>query len=196
MRIGLTLATVATAFAVATAVPAAPFYVTTGQAGGAFSLDAGDTKIWTIVPQAGEAAFGGGIFMMKRGAGIGVGVTLALYDEGFSLLDSVSFPSSSFGLSYTQVNLLLALSFVVNPWEIYTVRMIIGAGTPLGGNDQYFIQGDTETLTLDTRPPEEIILGATNTPGATSTPEPASALLLAAGVLGLAASRQRHRRAA
>ena len=178
MRIGLALATVATAFAVATAVPAAPFYVTTGQIGGAFSLDAGDTKIWTIVPQAGETEFGGGIFMMMRGAGISAGITLALYDGGFSLLDSVSFPSSSFGLSYTQVNLLLNLRVVVNPGDTYTVRLIVDSGTPLGGDDRYFIQGDTETLTLDTRSPEQIILGATN------TPEPARALLLAAGLLG------------
>lgn len=192
MRIGLALATVATAFAVATAVPAAPFYVTTGQAGGAFSLDAGESRIWTIVPQGTETQFGGGIFMMKRGAGVSVGITLALYDDGNSMLISAGYANSSFvGQDYSQISFLMAGNgLVMNLGDTYTVRLTVDAGTPLGGDNQYFFQGNTDTLTLDTRPPEEITLGATN------TPEPASALLLAAGVLGLAAARQRHRRAA
>lgn len=191
MRIGLALATVATAFAVATAVPAAPFYVTTGQAGGVFSIDAGGSRTWTIVPAIDGPAFGGGIFMMKRGVGVSVGITLALYDDGPNLLASVGYPDSSFvGQSFTQISFLLASHFTVNPTDTYTVKLFADDGIAQGGDDQYFIKGNTDTLTLDTRPPEEITLGATN------TPEPASALLLAAGVLGLAAARQRHRRAA
>ena len=192
MRIGLVLATAATALTVATAVPAAPFYVTIGQAGGAFSIDAGESHVWTIVPQGIETEFGGGMFVMKRGAGIAVGITLALYEDTGALLASVIYPDSAFvGQDFVQINMLLAAAYPVNQSSAYEVRLIGGDGIPLGGADQYFIQGDPATLTLDTSAPEDIVLVAA------STPEPASALLLVAGVLGLGiASRRAPRRAA
>lgn len=191
MRIGLVLATAATAFAVSTAAPAATFYVTTGQAGGVFSIDAGESRIWTIATQSSTTQFGGGIFMMKRGAGISVGITLALYEDTGNLLASVGYPDSSFvAQDYAQISFLMAVPFGVNSLETYTVRLIVDAGTPQGGDDQYFIKGDTTTLTLESSLPENIFLEAV------STPEPASALLLAAGVLGLGIASRRAPRAA
>ena len=191
MRIGLLIATAATALAVNTAVTASPFYVTTGQAGGAFSIDAGETHVWTIAPQGTQTEFGGGIFVMKRGANISAGITLALYEDTGTLLASVVYPNSGFvGQDFEQINMVLAAAFPVNQSSVYEVRLTGGDGISLGGADQYFIQGDTATLTLDTSDPEDIVLIAL------STPEPASALLLVAGVLGLGIASRRAPRSA
>jgi hypothetical protein len=196
MRIQLGIATALTATVLAFASShAAPFYVTTGQSGGVFSVDGGTPKTWTIQPTIAADIFGGGLFVMKRGTATTNGISLSLFDAGNTLIGSASYNDvAAFDLvgggsqqwTAIQFNAVAApsQSLTLSTSQTYTVRLAqVGSGT--GGDEQYFIKGDTTTLTLDTTPINDIPVDTSE------IPEPASAMLLLGGLAALGVARRR-----
>ncbi len=197
MRIRLGITTFLTAAVIGLGSPqAATFYVTTGQSGGVFSVDGLTPKTWSITPTVAADTFGGGLFVMKRGTSTSNGISLNLYNAGNVLIGSASFDTvAAFdaigGGSQQWAPILFSAvaapsqSLLLTVGQPYTVQLAqVGTGT--GGDQQYFIKGDTTNLTLDTDAPGEIDVDLTE------IPEPASALLLLGGLAALGVAGRRH----
>lgn len=193
MRIGLVFGIAAMAAAIAAIPPATAdtFYVTTGTTG-SFSIAPGFSRVWNITPDVGDTVLGGGVFMVRRAAGVAVGVTLSLYDDGgATLLDSIGLSYDSFAVdTYARVEFLLGGGTgytLPGPGHSYLVQLGVADDGGDSGGAGYDIQGGGDELTLVTGSAESVLGQQQDV----STPEPAGALVLAAGLLGLGLARRR-----
>jgi len=175
---------------------AATFYVTTGLGAHETVISSNNPAIWTF-DTGPNNLFGGAVVAIKHGVGATFGIQL-------QFLDSTGTPHF-FSSSYATVAAFLSAGgqsdfarFVfelnspygvgLNTYETYTVRFsLIDDNSGDGANQTYSIRGFDGPIALTTAAEADIVV----TDNITTTPEPATALILAAGLLGLGLIRRR-----
>ncbi len=185
---------------------AATFYLTTGVGTHETTIDADTPASWTFFADPPHISFDGGVFAMKHGPTTTFGIKMELID--FDTSDVLV------RISYADVNSYLAaggssefekfiflynsVGYHLSSYFRYTVSLsLVDNGTGNAAQQSYVLRGlpGGAAERVVTNDAESIIVTqATNT--AVETPEPASALVLGAGLLALGLNRRRRNQAA
>lgn len=174
-------------------------YVTTGQSTANVQLDISNDLSWVFNPTINPGSdfqLGGGYFTVKRGVNtdIAATITLSLYlgtSTAGTLLQAATIDRAQYDILSTGVGgdpqqytanipLLFAVAQNLTTGNDYFLRLSSTAGNP--GSEQFFIKGDRDVIVFNQTLPNVGL----------DVPEPASLLLLAAGMAGLAAARRRR----
>lgn len=193
----MALSCIALPLAAAMPASAATIYVTTNDTGQNSPVDVSRVRAWSFVAQP-DWTFGGGFFNMKVGGsadansflrlslrfGTATGTELAYYQYDTIAAFNAA-PTTGSNAGYRD-GIPFPMTYTLANAQTYWVVMSSNVGT--GGDDQYFIKGGSNELTITNVNPPTIVV-----PPTTNTPEPASALALATGLLALGAVRSRKR---
>ncbi len=181
-----------------TAAPAATFYLTTGLGTTETTIDAANPASWGFYASPTYSLFSGAVFAMKYDGDTSFGIQVELYDNSSMLIGSVTYANvvdyiAAGGSSEYEkfVFLLDAIGIPMPDGQYYTLTMSVvdDGGT---GPQSYSVRGIQDAPELVATDDADTITVTTAAPAVT-TPEPASALVVAAGLLGLGLAR-RHAR--
>jgi len=186
----------------ATPLSAATFYLTTGVGTHETTIDANTPASWSFFGEEPFTSFDGGVFAMKHGAGTTFGIQLELIDFGTSdVLASVSYADVSAYLGaggsseFDRFAFLIdTIGYPLGTNQYYTVTLSLvndGIGDP--AQQSYVILGLDGGAAERVAADPDTIMVAQAAGGVTETPEPASALMLGAGLLALGLTRRRRR---
>jgi hypothetical protein len=202
MRVTAFPASAALALALAaTPVSAATFYMTTGVGTHETTIGAYTPTSWTFYAEEPFTRWDGGVFAMKHGPGTTFGVKLELFDFTYSTSDALA------SVTYADVNAYLAaggssefekfiflmdtVGFALTNFTEYTVTMsLVDDGIGIADNQSYVLSGMPDgAADRVVGDPNTIIVTEPET-SVTATPEPASALVLGAGLLAIGLARR------
>lgn len=206
MRLRNLLAASCIALAAAMPASAATIYVTTGDANANDPVSTDNPRLWSFsVPAASGWSFGGGFFNMKVGSQSSID-----YPNAFVKIDLylASAPATSLGsFAYSTINAFETSPYFGGvsgyrdniPFQFTTpvvlvdgaiYNVVMSSDVPTGGSTQFFIKTNG---TLDVITDTNALPPTIEVPPTTDTPEPASALALATGLMALGAVRRRKR---
>lgn len=200
MRICLKITTFLTASILAMgSAHATTFYVFTGQSNAQTQVDVNHTSTWNFTTGNSPFDLGGGDFTLKEGPNTTANIILTLYlgldgsgtqvaqlDLTNAQFDALFAPPITNPVANTQSFTLVPLHFA-SPYTLAANSEYHLALTSIAPDTQslaYFIKG-YDSFTIQTpggETPPDVVL---------ATPEPASIMLLAAGLAGLATVRRR-----
>lgn len=174
---------------------AATVYLATDQTGAQTQIDVSHTSTW-LLNATSDFDFGGGLFVMKAGNSATDLVTLTLYqgiDASGSVLASVTLNNTDFCAQVgTCGNFNYHQFLFTAPLSLFSGTSYFAAltsGAPDVQSQAYFIKSDTFFASdINESPINPSPFNGT----ASSTPEPASFVLLGAGLALLGAARYRR----
>jgi uncharacterized protein YxeA len=176
-------------------------FVSTGQSNANVQLDVNHTQHWTYGVSSDVNGIDGALFTMKRGPSTGADITFLIFqgvyqdfvENTYTALFSKTLSSSAFTQSYDPVSFQGA-PINLTAGNIYTAVLL--SNTPDTGSTQYFIKGDTSTLTFVDGGGNRLSMSSMITMNAVSAaaksvPAPGSLLLVSLGVLLILAMRKK-----
>lgn len=190
----------------ATPASAATFYLTTGVDTHETTIGANTPASWTFFAEAPYTQFDGGVFAVKHGAGTTFGIKLELIE--FSTSDVLAH------VTYADVNAYLgaggssefekfiflidSIGYFLSAGNYYTVAIsLVNDGIGDADEQSYALRGlpDGAIERVETNDPQSIVIAQASN-NAVPTPEPASALILGAGLLAFGMTRRQRTAAA
>lgn len=172
---------------------AVPYYVTSGQTNANTQIDAAHQSAWLFAIGAGAVMeLGGGNLTIKRGPQTVLPIVLSLYlgaDATGLLLDTVAVAPGAVAQSYSPVWFAFAAPVeLAGGLSGASYFLALTSTTGDAGRTQYFIKGEeTTTLYLQGGGTPSILA---NEP--VPTPEPLTAAMLGAGLVGLGLALRRR----
>lgn len=196
MRFSLSAVAVAALLAAAPA-QAASLYITTGTGTGTQDIGDGSPISWSFIVTPTHTSFQAGVFALKMAPGTSFGIRMELYDvTNTTMLDTTTLSVDDFiaaggnAVSYARIAFAMPIALSVdNSYEVTLSVVDNPIIDPESGG--YSIRGTLGALQFVEADSAESVEVAADAVVAVATPAPASAMVLATALLGLAATRRR-----
>ncbi len=178
-------------------VQAASLYITTGTGTDTQTIADGSPISWGFSVTPTHTSFQAGVFALKMAPGTSFGIRMELYDvTNTTMLDTTTLSVDDFtaagGNAVSYARIAFAMPIALSVGDSYQVTLSV-VDNPMTDPDSgsYSIRGTLDALQFVEAESAEAVEVAVDAVVAVATPAPASAMVLASALLGLAATRRR-----